>query len=287
MPPRERHGLCHSVRVAAAVWILAAALVLCLAALAVTLRLLRDARAEATRLQETVEHQLTETRTPRPVLTVGRVATKVVEAATRAREQGVGRMLVASLEDFTRWAAEQRAEIGRMAADDGTVTIMFSDIEGSTALNAGLGDTRWVRVLAAHDELVETYVEKYRGLIVKTQGDGHMVVFTTPELALSAALDIQRAFGAKWNHSRELRRTPITVRIGLHTGTAIERDGDYLGQNVALAARVAAQAGGGETLVTGDVADACADTFTFAPAASVELKGFEGEQQLWRLEGRS
>jgi len=171
-----------------------------------------------------------------------------------------------------------------MAAADGTVTIMFSDIEGSTALNASLGDARWVRVLAAHDELVETYVEKYRGLIVKTQGDGHMVVFSTPDLALRAALDIQRAFGAKWNHSRELRRTPVTVRIGLHTGTAIERDGDYLGQNVALAARVAGEAAGGEVLVTGEVAETCADDFTFTPAASVTLKGFDGEHTLWRAE---
>jgi class 3 adenylate cyclase len=275
------------VRVVAAVWILGTALVLCVGALAVTLKLLRDARKEADRLQETVEGQLAETRNPRAVLTVGRVATKVVEAAARAREHGVGRMVLASLEDFSRWAGEQRAAIGRMAAADGTVTIMFSDIEGSTALNASLGDARWVRVLAAHDELVETYVEKYRGLIVKTQGDGHMVVFTTPELALSAALDIQRAFGAKWNHSRELRRTPVTVRIGLHTGTAIERDGDYLGQNVALAARVAAQADGGETLVTGEIAEACSGAFTFAPTETVELKGFEGEQQLWRVEGRA
>jgi class 3 adenylate cyclase len=141
-----------------------------------------------------------------------------------------------------------------------------------------------VRVLAAHDELVETYVEKHRGLIVKTQGDGHMVVFTTPQLALEAALDIQRAFGAKWNHSRELRRTPIKVRIGLHTGTAIERDGDYLGQNVALAARVAARAEGGEVLVTGEIADSCADDFLFTAAGSVELKGFEGVQDLWHAE---
>jgi class 3 adenylate cyclase len=283
----DSSGLCHSVRVAVAVWTLSAALVLCLVALAVALKLLYDARAEADRLQETVEARLVETRTPRPVLTVGRVATKVVEAAARARDQGVGRMLVASLEDFTRWAAEQRAAIGRMAADDGTVTIMFTDIEGSTALNAGLGDARWVRVLAAHDELVETYVEKYRGLIVKTQGDGHMVVFSTPELALRAALDIERAFGAKWNHSRELRRTPISVRIGLHTGTAIERDGDYLGQNVALAARVAAQAEGGEILVTGEIVEACAEGFVFTPVVPVALKGFEGEHALWRVEGHA
>jgi class 3 adenylate cyclase len=235
-------------------------------------------------MHETGERQLAVTRTPRPVLTVGRVATKMVEAATRVRDHGVGRMLLASLEDFTVWATEQRSAIGRMAAADGTVTIMFSDIEGSTALNASLGDARWVRVLAAHDELVETYVEKYRGLIVKTQGDGHMIVFTTPQLALRAALDIQRAFGAKWNHSRELRRTPIRVRIGLHTGTAIERGGDYLGQNVALAARVAAQAAGGEVLATGEIAEACAGDFAFASVGPVDLKGFDGSYELWHVE---
>ena len=275
------------MRVLVAVWILGGALVLCLVALGVTVKLLRDARAEVGRLRETVESQLTETRNPRAALTAGRVVNKMVEAAARARDHGVGRMLLASLEDFTSWAAEQRTAIGRMASDDGTVTIMFSDIEGSTALNASLGDARWVRVLAAHDELVETYVEKYRGLIVKTQGDGHMVVFTTPALALRAALDIQRAFGAKWNHSRELRRTPITVRIGLHTGTAIERSGDYLGQNVALAARVTAQAAGGDVLVTGEIAEACADEFDFTPATSVQLKGFEGEYALWHAARRS
>jgi adenylate cyclase len=272
------------VRVLVAVWILGVALAVCLASLGVTLKLLRGARRRVEHLEQTIESQSAETRGRRSVLTVGRVANKMVEAATRARDQGVGRMVLSSLEDFTRWAAEQRTAIGRMAADDGTITIMFSDIEGSTALNASLGDARWVRVLAAHDELVETYVEKYRGLIVKTQGDGHMVVFTTPRLALDAALDIQRAFGAKWNHSRELRRTPIRVRIGLHTGTAIERGGDYLGQNVALAARVAAQADGGEVLVTGEIAEACADDFEFTPSASVELKGFEGEYALWHAE---
>ena len=276
--------LCHSVRV---LWILAGALAVCLAAIAVTMRRLAVTRTEVAELREALASQQSAPRTARPVLTAGRVVGKIAEAAVRAREQGVGKMLVASLEDFSSWAAERRTEIGRMAADDGTVTIMFSDIEGSTALNASLGDARWVRVLAAHDELVETYVEKYRGMIVKTQGDGHMVVFTTPELALQASLDIQRAFGAKWNHSRELRRTPIRVRIGLHTGTAIERSGDYLGQNVALAARVAAEAHGGEVLVTGEIAEACAGTFEFTPAGSVELKGFEGEHALWRVEGRA
>ncbi|HEY0904896.1 MAG TPA: adenylate/guanylate cyclase domain-containing protein [Marmoricola sp.] len=270
----------------AATWVLGIALLLSLVALAVTVKLLLDARAEARQLQRTVEVQLVESRNPRAVQAAGKVVGKVMEAATRARQQGVGRMLVASLEDFTGWAAEQRVAIGRMAAADGTVTILFSDIEGSTALNARVGDARWVKVLAAHDELVETYVEKHRGLIVKTQGDGHMVVFSTPGLALQAAWDIQRAFGAKWNHSRELRRTPVRVRIGLHTGTAIERAGDYLGQNVALAARVTGHAEGGQILVTAEIADACGEDFLFTPAGAVELKGFEGLHELWHVAER-
>jgi adenylate cyclase len=281
-------SVCHSLPVvdaAAVAWILGGALVLCLGALAVVVKLLVDARRTSARLQGIVEAQLAESRNPRAVKTAGRVVSKMVEAAVRAREQGVGKMVLASLDDFSRWAADQRTAIGRMAADDGTVTIFFSDIEGSTAVNSTLGDPRWMKVLAAHDELVETYVEKYRGLIVKTQGDGHMVVFSTPELALRASWDIQRAFGAKWNHSRELRRTPIRVRIGLHTGTAIERDGDYFGQNVALAARVAAQGKGGEILVTGEIAAAHADLFAFTPVDAVELKGFEGEHELWQVRG--
>jgi class 3 adenylate cyclase len=276
--------------VVVAVWVLAVLLAACLAALGVTTRLWLDARREAhetaQQLQGAVEGQLTEARNPRAVQAAGLVMTKVVEAAARAREHGVGRMVLASIEDFTRWAAEQRAVIGRVAAPDGTVTILFSDIEGSTGLNASLGDARWVKVLAAHDELVETYVEKYRGVIVKTQGDGHMVVFTTPQLGVCAAWDIQRAFGAKWNHSRELRRTPIRVRIGLHTGTAIERDGDYLGQNVALAARVAAQADGGQVLVTGEIAEACREEFELEPEGTVELKGFVEPEPLWRVTAR-
>ncbi len=276
----------------ALVGVLAVALALALGALGVTVVRLRRLRAELDEALRRIPPPPPETRAERAVLTAGGAVLtagtamrSVVEAVNRVREQGLGGMLLSSLEDFNRWAAEQRTAIGRMAADDGTVTIFFSDIENSTLLNTQLGDARWLRVLTAHDHLVETYVEKYRGLVVKTQGDGHMVVFSTPELALDAALDIQRALGANWNRSRELRRTPIRVRIGLHTGTAIERDGDYFGQNVALAARVAAEAQGGEILVTDEIAVSLADDFEFTPAEAVELKGFEGVQTLWHCEG--
>lgn len=281
--------MCQSrpVNTAVLVWLLAGALALALAAVVfLSLRVIA--------LDRELDDLRDRTRRPRPPFSgrgVSQAATqaatlmsKVVETAARVREQGVGGMLLSSLEDFSRWAADQRSAIARVAAEDGTVTIFFSDIEGSTTLNSEVGDNRWVRVLEAHDELVETFVEKYRGLIVKKQGDGHMVVFSTPELAVRAALDIQRAFGAKWNHSRELRRTPVKVRIGLHTGTAIERGGDYFGRNVALAARVAAEAAGGQVLVTEEVAGTLGDSFAFSPARTTTLKGFDGEHQLWQVE---
>ncbi|MFL6025158.1 MAG: adenylate/guanylate cyclase domain-containing protein [Marmoricola sp.] len=269
----------------ALVWVLGIALVLVSGALARALFELRCTRRELAEANLRVPPPPSLGAGPqRAVLTAGTAVRSVVEAVARVREQGVGGMLVSTLEDFNRWAADQRAAIGRVAGEDGTVTIFFSDIENSTLLNTQLGDARWIKVLSAHDRLVETYVEKYRGLIVKSFGDGHMVVFSTPTLAISAALDIQRALGANWNRSRELRRTPIRVRIGLHTGTAIERDGDYFGQNVALAARVAGRAEGGEILATAEIVEELAEEFEFAPAGAVELKGFEGEQELYRVE---
>jgi class 3 adenylate cyclase len=266
-------------------WILGGGLLLALIGLGVAVRLLLNTRSELAEANLRVPPPAVSPATQRAVLTAGTAMRGVLEAVSRVREQGVGGMLLSTLDDFNRWAADQRAAIGRMAAEDGTVTIFFSDIENSTLLNTQLGDSRWIKVLSAHDHLVETYVEKYRGLIVKSFGDGHMVVFSTPELAIAASLEIQRALGANWNRSRELRRTPIRVRIGLHTGTAIERDGDYFGQNVALAARVASQAQGGEILVTDEIAETMAEYYEFIEADAVELKGFEGEHALWHVNG--
>jgi class 3 adenylate cyclase len=122
--------------------------------------------------------------------------------------------------------------------------------------------------------------------VVKNQGDGYMVVFSAPELAVGAALDIQRALSAKRQRNRHLRRTPIRVRIGLHTGTAIEREGDYFGSNVAMAARVAALADGGETLVTDEIAQALAEApdLRFTEEDTVELRGLPGEHRLWLVD---
>ena len=261
-------------------------LVVAIAAIGVLAKQLAQAQAQVLELQEALDAERFAPRGGGRTLQAAGAAVKTfVDTATKVREQGVRGMLLSSIEDFATWAREERNEIARVAAADGTVTILFSDIENSTGLNSELGDESWVKLLGAHDRLLRTYVDRHQGHIVKSQGDGYMVVFPTPQLALEAALGIQRALAAKRQRSRQLRRTPLRVRMGLHTGTAIERDGDYFGRNVAMAARVAAMADGGEVLVTDEIVDALADSpdFRFDEDDRVELKGLPGNHRLWSV----
>lgn len=220
---------------------------------------------------------------PRSLQAAERAVKSVIGTAAKVREKGVSGLLMSSIDDLSRWAMEDRGEIARLAAADGSVTIFFSDIEDSTALNTELGDKGWVRLLIAHDTLVRAHVERHRGHIVKSQGDGFMIVFGTPADAVRAGLGLQRSLSEE--RSRRLRRSPIRVRIGIHEGPAIARDGDYFGQAVAMAARVGAQAEGGEILVTQQVADDLTENggFELTDHREVELKGLPGTHVLWRV----
>ncbi|KRF15559.1 hypothetical protein ASG90_11370 [Nocardioides sp. Soil797] len=204
-----------------------------------------------------------------------------VDTAVRVRQQGVGGFLTSSIEEFTGIALADRSEIANVAAADGTVTIFFSDVVDSTALNERLGDRAWVELLAAHDKIVRGQVAKHSGHVVKSQGDGFMVAFGDPANAVLAGQAMQTAFAA--TRAKALRRTPIAVRMGLHVGRAVEKDGDYFGRNVAMAARVAAEAAGAEILVSDDAYAVVADEFTFAAPRECELKGFSGTHRLWPL----
>jgi class 3 adenylate cyclase len=217
-----------------------------------------------------------------PRTVTGRAIKTVVDTAMRVREQGVGGLLVSSLEELTRWTAQDRAEIARVAAPDGTVTIFFSDIEGSTALNEELGDAAFMRVLESHNAVVRRHVEKLRGHVVKTQGDGFMIVFGLPVDAVRAALRIQAAFDEP---PRRLRATVIKVRIGVHVGPVVSREGDYFGRNVAFAARVAAEARGGQILISDDLRLALGEQaeFVVKAAGEVELKGLADRHLLWSV----
>lgn len=204
------------------------------------------------------------------------------ETAIQVREKGarqaLGDVLRTSVEELAGWAEVERPDLAVLAGRDGEVTLFFSDIEGSTALNERLGDADFVKVLRRHDRVVRTAVEKHDGLVVKTQGDGFMVAFGPAADGVAAAVRIQQALA----RSARGRRVPVTVRIGLHRGDAVHRDGDLFGRNVALAARVAGQAQGGQVLATTAVRDALAagDPLRerFGPADEVALKGFAAAQ---------
>lgn len=230
-----------------------------------------------------VERELTElagSARPRGRLQIPstREAVKAVwQTAALVREKGVGGALRSSVEDLAGWAQVERPDLARLAVGDGSVTILFSDIEGSTALNEELGDRAWVRLLARHDTVVRRQVAAHDGHVIKTQGDGFMVAFGPADHAVACAVAVQRSLTRR-------RRRPldpgIRVRIGIHRGTAVRRDDDLFGRNVAFAARVAGHAAGGEILVSEPVADALGEVAEVIEVREAELKGLTGSHRL-------
>ncbi len=137
-----------------------------------------------------------------------------------------------------------------IAHPSGTVTFLFSDIEGSTA--------RWERdrdamaaALARHDALMRAALEARDAYVFKTMGDSFCAAFAQPQQATAAAFDAQRALGAEDFSAVE----GVAVRMAVHTGTADERDGDYLGPVLNRVARLLAIGHGGQVLVSGTTAE--------------------------------
>jgi predicted ATPase/class 3 adenylate cyclase len=127
----------------------------------------------------------------------------------------------------------------------GTVTFLFTDLEGSTRLWDEHPDTMR-DALARHDAILRDAVESQHGAIVKSTGDGIHAVFASAHDAVGAAVTAQRALGTEsWSVP-----SPIKVRMGLHTGEAEHRDGDYYGTATNRAARIMSVAHGGQVLVT-------------------------------------
>jgi class 3 adenylate cyclase len=163
-------------------------------------------------------------------------------------------------------------------ASDGTVTLMFSDIEGSTVLLGALGDGAYRDLLAWHHGVVLGSVEAHGGIEANRQGDGFMLAFASARRAVNCALDIQHGL------VRERREgmPEVRVRIGIHTGEALRDQDEFFGRTVHYAARVATAAGGTEVLVS-DIVRALldgSDGIAFGESREVELKGFEGVHRL-------
>ena len=239
-------------------------------ALIVVSVLLNRSRRELEELRRRVD-------TRNMLLSGGREAVKTVwQTANILRKEGLGAAVRSSIEDLADWAEVERPDLARLAPS-GKVVILFSDIEESTALNERIGDRAWVRLIGRHDRMVRRYVKNHAGHVVKSQGDGFMVAFALPEQAVRCSVDLQRA----------LRKQPngIRVRIGIHMGKSVLRGDDLFGRNVAMTARVAGQADGGQILVSEPVRAAVSDheDIAFDDARDVELKGFAGTHRLYAV----
>jgi eukaryotic-like serine/threonine-protein kinase len=204
--------------------------------------------------------------------------------ALKLEAQGLaGIDVTTSIDEVISAVESERPDIRAHAAPDGTVTILFSDIENSTLMTERLGDERWIELLRAHNAIFRESLGEHEGFEVKNQGDGFMLVFPSPTGALRCAIDVQRAFG---EHGEESPEERIRVRMGLHTGEVIAEEGDFFGRNVILAARIAARASGGEILVSEALREQAdgEDGLAFDEGRELELKGLAGTHTVYRAE---
>jgi len=200
--------------------------------------------------------------------------------ADKVRAQGLDSVdFRSSIDVITADVQRRQPDLRSHAAPDGTVTILFSDIEGSTTMTERLGDQHWLQVLREHNRIVREQIAAHGGYEVKAQGDGFMLAFQSARRALHCAIAIQRAFAARNQQHADL---PLRVRIGLHAGEVIKEADDFFGKNVILAARIAAQATGGEILVSALVQSLThsAGDIQFAAPRDVTLKGLSGTHRL-------
>jgi class 3 adenylate cyclase len=187
-------------------------------------------------------------------------------------EHGAEAELDGALAAFERLgAAPEEARVkellGRVASRR---TFLFTDIVDSTKLLETLGDEKWKRLLARHDDVVRERIAEAGGEIVKKTGDGFFATFDSPKAAVDTAIAIQRALA-------EEVFAP-DVRIGVHSGDAFAAAGDsrdYVGQSVHVAARVGALAGAGEIVVSADSLQGLTTTYRIVQPRSETLKGVE------------
>lgn len=163
---------------------------------------------------------------------------------------------------------------------ESTVTILFSDIENSSALYETLGDVRAHELIRVHNDIFRQQVSAHRGHEVKALGDSFMIAFSSARRAVLCAVDVQRSLAAYCESHPD---PPFRVRMGLHVGEAINESADFFGKTVILAARIATLARGGQILVSSTVHElaGAAGDLRFAPFRETELKGLAGTHRIF------
>jgi len=167
---------------------------------------------------------------------------------------------------------------GASEAERVLITILFTDIVGSTARAAALGDDRWRDLLDNHDAVVRHELARFQGLEVNTAGDGFVATFISPSVALRCAEAIVDAVAA----------LGIEVRVGVHSGEVEVRGDDIAGMAVHIGARVSALAGPSEVLVSSTVREIVTGSRrVFEDRGEYDLKGVPGRWRIYALERES
>jgi class 3 adenylate cyclase len=198
-------------------------------------------------------------------------------------EDGAMEEFEAALATFERLGAKLDEEhvkelLGRVEARR---TFVFTDIVGSTKLLETLGDEKWKKLLARHDELLRDGIVANGGEIIKQTGDGFFASFENPKAAIEAAVAVQRALDDEV--------VAPDVRIGVHTGGAFQTESDvtdYGGQGVHAAARIGAAASAGEILVSRETLDGISTAFRLSEPRVEPLKGFEEPVEIVAVDWR-
>ena len=169
---------------------------------------------------------------------------------------------------------------------DAPVTILFTDVEGSTALRAARGDAEAQEILRSCDALARQQIAAHGGHAIKSLGDGVMASFASPVKAVICALAIGSAMAEQRGHDMGGQ---VRLRMGLHTGMTAEEAGDLFGAAVNAAARIADRARGGEVLVSETVRQLCGTTpgVTFEDRSHLRLRGFPQRWHLYRVASES
>jgi class 3 adenylate cyclase len=203
---------------------------------------------------------------------------------TKLGAQGVDAdSAVGSIDAIASTIGRKRPDLALHGAPDGTVTLMFSDMEGFTVMTERLGDHAAREVIRTHNAIVRKQVAAHGGHEVELQGDGFLLAFRSTVRAVDCSIAIQKAFEV---HNASGPETPIRVRIGIHTGEALRERDKFFGRTVILTARIAAEANGGEILVSSDLKRLTEDSgeLRFGTAREVRLKGISETQRLYPVE---
>lgn len=216
------------------------------------------------------------------VLALESGAWKVVQWHTSVPSPNVetfGVELTTTLDDLLATVAQDADAMEALVRSEETVSLVFTDIVDSTVMAERVGDDGWVALVKDHESAIRRATARHGGMVVKMLGDGSMLAFSSARAAVRTALEIRDA----------TRNKAYAVRIGIHAGEVIRREGDLLGITVNKAARVASIAEADQILVSALVAELVGfmDGITFGTPETVRLKGLMGSHTLVPLESAS